>query len=347
MFYLFHGDDEFTNREQARKLRQSGNFEYNQDTYDGSEVDLSNVLITLDTLPFLTDQRLVVIEGLPKRKRGESAESEAASTLKNEGKTGKTKRGKKSGKSATQTRAGFEKALAEYIPTMPETTVLILLIDEVLDASNALVKVAAKHGKVTQSMLPKGAALESWIKRRAQSNGVKIAPDATSLLANFIGNHLRLLSNELDKLATYVGPGGTITAEHVRQLSAQVQEARIFDLTDALAQRNRTQALNILHDLLSDGEPPIRLISTIINQVRTLLLVKDLAQKGMRSPQIASMIGMAPFIVDKAYKQVGNFNIAQLESAYRQLMATDAALKRSRIEPEMALDLLIVNFGVK
>jgi DNA polymerase-3 subunit delta len=43
---------------------------------------------------------------------------------------------------------------------------------------------------------------------------------------------------------------------------------------------------------------------------------------------------------------VGNFSIAQLEAVYRQLLATDAALKRSRMTPEMALDLLVVDFGV-
>ncbi len=154
-----------------------------------------------------------------------------------------------------------------------------------------------------------------------------------------------MLANELDKLATYVGTGGTINANDIRQLSAHVQEARIFDLTDALAQRNRKQALDILHDLLSDGEPPLKLISTITSQVRSLLLVKELSQKGMRSAQIASTLGLAPFIVDKALRQVGKFNMTQLENAYRQLMATDAALKRSRLAPEMALDLLVVNFG--
>jgi DNA polymerase-3 subunit delta len=153
------------------------------------------------------------------------------------------------------------------------------------------------------------------------------------------------LANEIDKLATYVGPGGTITANDVRQLSAHVQEARIFDLTDALAQRNCKQALNILHDLLSDGEPPLKLISTITFQVRSLLLVKELAQRGTRAAQIASTLGIAPFIVEKALRQVGNFSMAQLEGTYRQLLATDAALKRSRLTPEMALDLLVINFG--
>ncbi|HLZ61215.1 MAG TPA: DNA polymerase III subunit delta [Ktedonosporobacter sp.] len=352
MFYLLHGEDEFTSREQLKKLRQQGDFQFNQDRFNGAEVDLKTILLAADTLPFLTDQRLVVVEGLPKKKRGagqdKAASAEpAASTTESVGTTkgGKARKGKKSAKSNVLTRAGFEKELAEYVALMPESTVLILLLDEALEASNPLVKAAEQHGKVIQCALPKGAALESWINKRAKSINVKITGEATKLLADFMGNNLRLLANELDKLATYVGKDATISAEDVRQLSAQVQEARIFDLTDALAQRNRKQALNILHDLLSDGEPPLKLISTITTQVRTLLLVKELAQKGMRSAQVVSTLGIAPFVAEKSLRQVGNFTPAQLESTYRQLLETDAALKRSRLTPEMALDLLVVQFG--
>ncbi len=343
MFYLLHGEDEFSSRERLKKLREQGKFEYNCDTYDGTEVALNTIIMTCDTLPFLSEQRLVVIEGLPKRKRGEVG-SEATSSSGEAVET-KTKRGKKGGKNAALTRAGFEKALAEHVALMPETTVLVVLVNEVLETTNPLVKAAEKYGKIMQSTLPKGAALETWIAKRASGIGVQIMPDAVTLLANFIGGHLRLLANEIDKLATYVGPGGTITSDVLRLLSVQVQEARIFDLTDALAQRNRKRALNVLHDLLTDGEPPIKLVSTITSQVRSLLMIKDLAQKGMRAQQIASTIGMSPFIVDKALRQVGNFSTAQLETTYRILLATDAALKRSRLTPEMALDLLVVNFG--
>lgn len=346
MFYLLHGDDEFGSREQLKKLRQQGDFQYNQDTYSGSEVDLNTLIITSNTMPFLSEQRLVVVEGLPKRKRGEAADNATTDNATAEAAPkGKSKKGKKGGKGAALTRAGFEKALAEHISEMAETTVLILLVDEVLDAANPLMKAAEKYGKIIQSNVPKGAALEAWIAKRARGNNVKITPEAATLLANFIGSHLRLLANELDKLATYIGHDGTITAKEIRLLSAHIQEARIFDLTDALAQRNRKQALNILHDLLADGEPPLKLISTITSQVRSLLLVKELAQKGMRSGQIASTTGMAPFIAEKAIRQVGNFTVVQLENAYRQLLATDAALKRSRMAPEMALDLLVINFG--
>ena len=50
-------------------------------------------------------------------------------------------------------------------------------------------------------------------------------------------------------------------------------------------------------------------------------------------------------VAEKAVRQIGKFSLSQLEGAYRQLLATDAALKRSRMTPDMALDLLVVNFG--
>src|SRR5690242_1353417 len=73
MFYLIHGDDEFTSREQLKILRQKDAFGYNQDFYNGVEGDLKKIIITMNTLPFLSEQRLVVIDGLPKKKRGGEA----------------------------------------------------------------------------------------------------------------------------------------------------------------------------------------------------------------------------------------------------------------------------------
>jgi len=346
MFYLLHGSDEFTCHEHLKKLRKQGDFGYNSDTYTGGESPLATILATCDTFPFLTEQRLVVIDGLPKKRKGEEVPAATVATAQNDSADapGKPKKNKKS-KSSSDSRSGFEKALAEYAAHLPDTTVLILLLDDELPASSPLLKAAQEHGKVIQCTLPKGAALESWIGKHAHSAGVKITPEAVTLLANFIGNQLRMLANELDKLAMYVGERGVIEADDVRKLSAQVQEARVFDLTDALAQRNRKEALDLLHNLLADGEPPLRLLSTITSQVRSLLLVKELAGDGLRAQQIASATGMAPFVAEKALRQIGKFKVTELEGAYRQLLATDAALKRSRMTPEMALDLLVINFG--
>src|SRR5713226_7476243 len=135
MFYLLHGDDEFTSREHLKKLRQQGNFEYNQDTYNGGEVDLMTITATCNTMPFLSEQRLVVVEGLPKKRRGESAatappepggEVDQTSTEKESTeKSGKTKKSKRSGKGSAASRTGFERGLAAYIPHIPDSSTLI------------------------------------------------------------------------------------------------------------------------------------------------------------------------------------------------------------------------------
>src|SRR2546430_17529526 len=123
MFNLLHGDDEFTSHEQLKKLRQQGNFDYNQDSYSGGEVTLATITATCDTLPFLTDSRLVVVEGLPKKRRNETASSQSAPSSANTDETtapatagtgSKANKGKQRSKANTATHAGFDEGLAYY-----------------------------------------------------------------------------------------------------------------------------------------------------------------------------------------------------------------------------------------
>src|SRR5260370_34006424 len=147
MFYLLHGNDEFTCREQLKKLRQQANFEYNQDTFIGGEVDLATITATCNTFPFLADQRLVVLEGLPKRRRNEDTSSpDAGETKETSEKSSKSKKGKKGSKSRLESRTGFEKNLSQYLPQLPQTTVPILLLDSELPSPSSLLKVADEHG---------------------------------------------------------------------------------------------------------------------------------------------------------------------------------------------------------
>ncbi|WP_376797207.1 DNA polymerase III subunit delta [Thermogemmatispora sp.] len=358
MFYLLHGDDEFSSREALRRLRQQGDFGYNQDVYHGDETELATIVATCSTLPFLSEGRLVIVEGLPRKRRSSSStaherqgasvpegETGSGTTAGEAGEERKRSRARKGGKKAAgSSRADFEQGLAQFVPSMPASTTLILLVDEVLEARHPLVEAARRHGQEIKSLLPKGAALERWIEERAALLKVRITREAVALLANFIGSQTRMLANELEKLATYVGEGGTIDVPDVRALSAQVQETRIFELTDALAQRRPQHAFDILHSLLSEGQPPLLLLGFLLSQVRTLLLVKELSQKGLRAAEIASTLGVAPFIAERAAQQVRHFSLAQLEFIYRQLVETDAALKRSRLSPEVAFDLLITHF---
>src|SRR5258708_35984790 len=125
MFYLLHGNEEFTVREQIKTLRQQANFDYNQDSYYGGEVSLMTLTATCNTIPFLAEQRLVVLEGLHKRRRGEGTGFSSEIETETPEKSGKAKKSKKGSKRGPECLADFEKELATYVPHLPERTVLV------------------------------------------------------------------------------------------------------------------------------------------------------------------------------------------------------------------------------
>ncbi|MGZ3677632.1 MAG: DNA polymerase III subunit delta [Ktedonobacterales bacterium] len=355
MFVLLHGPDEFSAREELARLRGAEDFGYNQDTLSGADADLVALRALSDTMPFLSERRLVVLDGLPKRKRsakgekdngedGADGEEEASDASPTDTKGSQGKKGKK-GKAAGPGPAAFAQGLAEYVAGMPETTVLVALTDEVLKDDHPLVVAARRNGKVQAFSPPRGPQLENWLTRRASAQGVKLTPEAARLLAAEVGENLRLLASEIDKLSTYAGRGGQIRVEDVRLLTPASRQTRIFDLTDALARRERSRALALLHELLAAGESPLGIVALTAYQTRTLLQVKSLAERGMRALQIAQTAGMAPFVVEKSLGLARQLSFAQLEAAHRALLDVDTALKRSRMTPEMALDLLVVEFG--
>jgi len=352
MFLLFHGPDEFSAREELARVRQAHDFSHNVDSFAGADGDLSAILTTCDTVPFLSEQRLVVVEGLPKRRRAAKGETDGegeadggeAAPAKAAGTAGKGK-GKKGKAAGGPDPKAFAQGLADHVPHLPEATVLVVLVDELLEPGHPLMQAAQRHGRARAFTPPKGERLEDWLVKRAGATGVRLAPDAARLLAAEVGENPRLLATEVDKLATYAGAGGTITAKDVRALTPAAHTARVFDLTDALARRDRTRALALLHELLAAGESPFGIIALTAFQTRALLQVKTLAERGLRPHQIAQSAGMAPYVVEKSLPLARQFTFAQLEAAHRALLDVDTALKHSRMTPELALDLLVVEFG--
>jgi DNA polymerase-3 subunit delta len=349
MFFLFHGPDDFSAREELACIRAGYDFGANQDVLAGADTTLATIRTVCDTMPFLAERRLVVVEGLPKPKRGAKADTDAdgdedASEIAEPPAPKPGARSKKSRNGGLGPRA-FAQGLADYVPSVPDTTVLVVLVEDQLDATHPLVRAAQQYGTTRLVVAPKGPRLEDWLRRRAAASSTHLAPEAARLLALEVGDNLRMLASEMEKLSTYVGEGGTIRVEDVRALTPASHQARVFDLTDALARRDRIRALALLHELLAAGESPLGIVALTAYQTRTLMQVKALAERGMRPPQIAATAGMAPFVVEKTLPLARQLTFAQLEAAHRALLDIDTGLKLSRMTPELALDLLVVEFG--
>ncbi len=325
MFYLFHGEDEFSRSETLadfkRKMGDSGLAELNITVFDGSKVALSELQHACDSVPFLADRRLVIVEGLlthlePKRK----------------------------GEKRAAWQGEYLEGLIRYLQHLPETTRLVFVEDRTISEDNPIYQLALaeKCGHVREFQPPRGEQLSRWIEERVRRKGGRIEPAAVEELAAFVGNDLRLLDQEIEKLVAYVNWARPITEDDVRLLVSYVREASVFEMVDALGQRDTQRAARLLHQLLETGEHPLALLGMIVRQFRILIQVKELTEQGLSQQKIASRLRLHPFVARKARRQAMNFSMEQLEAIYRKLLETDVAIKTGQMEEVLALDMLVM-----
>jgi DNA polymerase-3 subunit delta len=326
MIYLFHGPDAFSIREavqrQLRAALPAETADLNLTRIPGDALTLDALRFACEALPFLADRRAVVVEG---------GFSRLGSRRPRERKTDGAER-----------ESGLLGDLAGYLPKVPPNTLLIFVEPDAPPRSGPLAS-ALDQAKVKQQHFPvlAGAPLTRWIKERAKTAGAAISDRAAQLLATYVGGDLQTLANEIAKLAAYAGPGREIDAAEVQLLVSQAAEANIFQLVDAIGQRNRSRALASLHLLLQEGERPERIMVMVARQVRLLLQAKDLVTQGSPSDEIARTLGLSPYPARKILEQARLFGLTQLRAMHRRVLEADLHIKTGQHEPALALDLLV------
>jgi len=183
--------------------------------------------------------------------------------------------------------------------------------------------------------------LKVWAREQFEASGQKINLDALDLMISYAGNNLWQLSNEIKKLSDFKR-GLTIKKEDVDALvKPNNLQGDIFKTIDALAQKNKKQALLLLQKHLDSGEVPLYLLSMIAWQFKNLLVVKELAQKGMMYNSIVKKSGLHPFVVQKNYFMCNQFTLEELKGIYQKIFTIDLGIKTGNIEEETALHLLV------
>ena len=183
--------------------------------------------------------------------------------------------------------------------------------------------------------------LKVWAREQFEASGQKINLDALDLMISYAGNILWQLSNEIKKLSDFKR-GLTIKKEDVDALvKPNNLQGDIFKTIDALAQKNKKQALLLLQKHLDSGEVPLYLLSMIAWQFKNLLVVKELAQKGMMYNSIVKKSGLHPFVVQKNYFMCNQFTLEELKGIYQKIFTIDLGIKTGNIEEEPALHLLV------
>ena len=342
MITLLHGPDDLLRSEHLATLRAALGpaemAELSTTWLDGRRTTIGEIRHHADAMPFLTPRRLVIVEGylLQLRRRMRSSKGKTD----DEGDDSDTPENLSA---AAQDR----EHLLAYLSEVPDTTDLVLVEATTVLGNDKLIKALKRLANEGRAAIvvcdaPAERDLPGWIIDRTRRKGGEIEPAAAYDLATSVGRNLMLLDNELDKLIAYRGGAGPIRKTDVRLMVPYTQEASIFDMVDAIGQKNSAEATRLLRELERDGAAPLYLLAMIVRQFRILVQVTDLQDSGLDKYEIGSKIGLHHYPTGKAMQQSRRWRMDALLAAYDRLLETDLAIKTGKLPDDLALDLLVL-----
>lgn len=308
--YLLFGEEKYL-VEQYKKTISSyfikDGDEFNLSKFVGKEFDTDTVISTADTLPFFSDYRLILIEdsGLFKSSNDD---------------------------------------FLAYLKELPEHAV-ILFVENDVDKRSKFFKFVADRGDVVEFEPQKEQVLRTWIGKLAKKEGLAIASDTADLILEKTGNDMYTISNEMAKLCAYCAGAESIQPADVNAVCIDRTPPQIFEMTRAMSEKNAKETLNYYYELLENKEPPLRILSLIARQIRSLYKVSLCRERGENSYIIASQIGLSSYVVDKLIRQTANFSTAELAAALNDCGETEYKIKQGLLADKIGVELLLVKYS--
>ncbi len=312
--YLLWGEEDYLREQFVQELRRACLGE-NDDGFDykrieGAAPDMDEVREATDAMPFFSERVFIELRGFDVNKcKAEDAER-------------------------------FKTILSE----LPESCTLAIVLPTGYepDGRLGLVKAIRKRGEAVNFTAQGQQQLVRWIVRRVEADGKTISrADAEYLIFN-CGELMTRLSNEISKLTHYAS-GEAVTRADIDAVTDKSVQARVFDLTDALAARDYNAASRTMAELLGQRESPIMLLSTIGRQFRQLLAAKTAQEHRLGGAWLTEVTGVdRDFLVRKLQTAARGFSLERLARAVSLCAETDYAMKRSAADDEeLLVDLLL------
>jgi DNA polymerase-3 subunit delta len=282
--------------------------DFNLQVAHGRDIPIETLIDSLRTFPVFADRRLVVLR---------NADKLSASDLE---------------------------TLQAYIEDpVPES--ILLLVGEKIDKRKKFFQQFAKHGALVEYKRLYDNQLPAFVRDYVAGRNFQLTEDALALFSRRCGATLQEVVGELDKLMQYVGDGGLIDVEDVRQIVSDTRTDSIFDMTNAIGQRQVGEALRLLGRLLAEGIVPLVILSMLTRHFRQLWMTRELLDEGVARTDLARRIGINPYFVDGLMSQARLFGRRQFKSTFERLLATDLALKSSGGSPAALLEQLLLDIA--
>lgn len=228
--------------------------------------------------------------------------------------------------------------LKDYLDNPSSDSLLVILNEKPCDALKKFGGVTVVEcGKADVSLLVK------WMRGECAKYNVVVESEAAQKIAEYCLSDMTRIENETHKLACYVGSGGVVKTADVDALVARDTEYKIYEMTDYIGKRKFDMALSVVKDMLSKGETPQRLLSSIYNYFRRLLHVSI---SSLTDAEMATMLGIKEFAVKKAKDQAKQFKVRSLKNAVDRIADCDYNIKSGNIDAFEGLWLSVFSIMV-
>ncbi len=304
--YVLYGQEAYLQKQYRDKLVAALTGEGDTMNFwhvQGKDYSVPQLIDFAETMPFLAERRVIVMEG-----------------------TGVLKSG--------------GEGLAEYFAAPCETTTWILVESE-CDKRSKLFKAADKTGLCVEFAAQDETTLKKWILGILKKEGKQITGQTLELFLEKTGTDMNIIRLELEKLLCYTLERSVIEREDVEAVCITRITSHIFDMVDAIGVRDQRKALALYNELQALREPPIRILFLIGRHMNILLQIKDLKKRGIDSKAMASKVGVPPFTVAKYIRQAGLYKTTQLKQALERCIQADEAIKTGALQDKMSVELLI------
>ncbi len=305
--YLMGGDEAYLVRQYKDKLIDAlcdRNDSMNYMAYKGEKAVAEDIREFATTMPFFADRRVILVED---------------SEFFNKGNDG----------------------VEEFIQEIPETTVIVF-VETNIDKRLKLYKLVQKEGTVVLFDTPGEATLLKWVKSLFTREGMNIDDEAVYGLVRGVGTDMNTLYNESMKLICYCMEKDRVTMDCVEKLCVNQVESKIFDMMDALSQRNAEKTMRLYDDLLKLREPAMRVLFLITRQFNILLKIKFAVEAGVQNSGIAGFAKIPPFTVKKYMEQCKGYTYKQLIHCVEMCQQADGSIKSGRMKDGLAVEMLIM-----
>ncbi len=292
--YYFHGDEPYLMERAINRLLEQvvdpASRDFNLNVYYGTDCKGNEIADAAQTLPMFADWRVVLV------KRGQSL-----------------------------TQAALDHLLP-YVQNPSPTTCLIFQ-GEKIDQRKKFFTELKKQGELVECKRPYENQLGGFIRSEAGIHSKKVDPAAAELLVRLVGNNLQELATQLEKVAIYVGQRGVIGLDDIRAVVSDTKVDTVFELANALGERDLPGAMRRLQTILRDGEAPLMLLAMVTRHFRQLWQVREMMDRKASEQEVSRKTGINPYFLKGILHQARNFAPIECQRLFERLLATDLSIK--------------------